>query len=341
MTPTRGDSAALGRSRPRPRNRMGRRRRPVPAGRRRAACPSRAIPIASLRLCGRVPAWHGADAARGGAGAPARGRDHRLRRRVHRRRPRARGGRARGGRRRRASSSPARCRTTSCRRPSRPLTSAWRRSTRRGMRRCGSASTGRRSRSSSTWPPGLPVVAPALPRLQQLVEHGREVCSTIRTIPAALDRALVALADPASGGAGRGRSRSRRPRLQLGGALRGARRRGCGRWSGSMSAPLRVLLVTDAFPPVCGGSGWSTWELARGLVARGHHVEVVKIELGTDPGLTRPSTSRSASRRFAARHRTCRSCGTSSRTSGCGRALTESCGRRLRRNRSTSSTRNT
>ena len=29
----------------------------------------------------------------------------------------------------------------------------------------------------------------------------------------------------------------------------------------AMSAPLRVLIVTDSFPPVCGGSGWSTWEL--------------------------------------------------------------------------------
>ena len=28
---------------------------------------------------------------------------------------------------------------------------------------------------------------------------------------------------------------------------------------------MRVLVVTDSFPPVCGGSGWSTWELARGL----------------------------------------------------------------------------
>jgi glycosyltransferase involved in cell wall biosynthesis len=45
-----------------------------------------------------------------------------------------------------------------------------------------------------------------------------------------------------------------------------------------MSVPLGVLLVTDAFPPVCGGSGWSTWELARGLSARGHHVEVVKVD---------------------------------------------------------------
>ena len=47
-----------------------------------------------------------------------------------------------------------------------------------------------------------------------------------------------------------------------------------------MSAPLRVLIVTDSFPPICGGSGWSTWELARGLLTRGHHVEVVKIEIG-------------------------------------------------------------
>ena len=45
-----------------------------------------------------------------------------------------------------------------------------------------------------------------------------------------------------------------------------------------MSAPLRVLIVTDAFPPVCGGSGWSTFELSRGLVARGHHVEIVKVD---------------------------------------------------------------
>ena len=52
-----------------------------------------------------------------------------------------------------------------------------------------------------------------------------------------------------------------------------------------MSAPLRVLLVTDSFPPGCGGSGWSTWELARGLVARGHHVEVVKAEPGSRTGV--------------------------------------------------------
>jgi glycogen(starch) synthase len=47
-----------------------------------------------------------------------------------------------------------------------------------------------------------------------------------------------------------------------------------------MSTPLRILVTTDAFPPVCGGSGWSTWELVRGLAARGHHVEVVKVRAG-------------------------------------------------------------
>ncbi len=52
-----------------------------------------------------------------------------------------------------------------------------------------------------------------------------------------------------------------------------------------MSTPLRVLIVTDSFPPRCGGSGWSTFELSRGLMARGHHVEVIKIEPGSASGL--------------------------------------------------------
>lgn len=39
---------------------------------------------------------------------------------------------------------------------------------------------------------------------------------------------------------------------------------------------MRVLIVTDAFPPVCGGSGWSTYELARGLRARGHEIVIVR-----------------------------------------------------------------
>jgi glycogen(starch) synthase len=39
---------------------------------------------------------------------------------------------------------------------------------------------------------------------------------------------------------------------------------------------MRILLVTDSFPPNCGGSGWSTYELARGLRARGHDIALVQ-----------------------------------------------------------------
>ncbi len=44
--------------------------------------------------------------------------------------------------------------------------------------------------------------------------------------------------------------------------------------------PLRVLLVTDSFPPEAGGSGWSTFALARQLRARGHSVAVVQAKPG-------------------------------------------------------------
>ncbi|MCH7826162.1 MAG: glycosyltransferase family 4 protein, partial [Acidobacteria bacterium] len=43
-----------------------------------------------------------------------------------------------------------------------------------------------------------------------------------------------------------------------------------------------IWLVTDVYPPGCGGSGWSTHALARTLVHRGHSVEVISI----DPGAT-------------------------------------------------------
>ena len=44
---------------------------------------------------------------------------------------------------------------------------------------------------------------------------------------------------------------------------------------------MKILLTTDSFPPVCGGSGWSTFELARELRARGHEVRVLKVLAGT------------------------------------------------------------
>jgi len=47
---------------------------------------------------------------------------------------------------------------------------------------------------------------------------------------------------------------------------------------------MRILIPTDAFPPVCGGSGWSTYELARGLRARGHDVTIVQPQPGTPAG---------------------------------------------------------
>jgi glycogen synthase len=44
---------------------------------------------------------------------------------------------------------------------------------------------------------------------------------------------------------------------------------------------LTILLATDSFPPRCGGSGWSTYELARGLRERGHDVLVLKVGAGS------------------------------------------------------------
>jgi glycogen(starch) synthase len=48
---------------------------------------------------------------------------------------------------------------------------------------------------------------------------------------------------------------------------------------------MRILIPTDAFPPVCGGSGWSTYELARGLRARGHDLTIVQPQPGTASGV--------------------------------------------------------
>lgn len=52
-----------------------------------------------------------------------------------------------------------------------------------------------------------------------------------------------------------------------------------------MAAPLTVLLVTDSFPPGSGGSGWSTFELARQLQLRGHRVSVVHTSAGDATGI--------------------------------------------------------
>ena len=46
---------------------------------------------------------------------------------------------------------------------------------------------------------------------------------------------------------------------------------------------MRILITTDSFPPGCGGSGWSTYELARELRARGHEVIVFQPEARRTP----------------------------------------------------------
>lgn len=48
---------------------------------------------------------------------------------------------------------------------------------------------------------------------------------------------------------------------------------------------MRVLIATDAFPPNCGGSGWSTYELAKGLRSRGHELVVTQPMASERPGL--------------------------------------------------------
>jgi glycogen(starch) synthase len=48
------------------------------------------------------------------------------------------------------------------------------------------------------------------------------------------------------------------------------------------AAPWRVWLVTDVYPPGCGGSGWSTHALARVLTDHGHDVAVITIDQSRD-----------------------------------------------------------
>jgi glycosyltransferase involved in cell wall biosynthesis len=52
---------------------------------------------------------------------------------------------------------------------------------------------------------------------------------------------------------------------------------------------MRILIPTDAFPPVCGGSGWSTHALASGLRDRGHAVTIVQPKPGGPRGIRHAS----------------------------------------------------
>jgi len=50
---------------------------------------------------------------------------------------------------------------------------------------------------------------------------------------------------------------------------------------------VKILFATDVFPPKSGGSGWSTFYLARALAQRGHTVQVALPHAGTDGVQTR------------------------------------------------------
>ncbi len=262
---------------PRARDRVGRRRRALPPARERRAPLRRRSEPGSVRVRRGVPLVARRRAAVGHAGAASRSRATIAS--APSSSATARSARPPSGSRAacRASRSRARFRTPSCRRRWRRPTSASRRSTRCATRRCGWVSTGRRSRSTSTWPSAFRSSRRPSRGCKRLVEHGREGLLYDPAEPRGLDHAIVSLADAALRRRhGRGGAGARRSRLQLGRALRGAGRPPA-RAGRPMSVPLNVLVVTDSFPPVCGGSGWSTWELVRGLQGRGHHVEVVKV----------------------------------------------------------------
>ncbi len=128
---------------------------------------------------------------------------------------------------------------------------------------------------------GLPVVAPALPRLGT-AGRARTRRSALRSGRSARARPRRWWRSPTRASAG-GWARRRATRVvrdfswEAHCAALDARLAPAGHHDERPAArPARHRFVSA----VCGGSGWSTWELARGLAARGHHVEVVKIEIG-------------------------------------------------------------
>ena len=150
-----------------------------------------------------------------------------------------------------ASRSPARCPTPRCPPRSRRPTSASRRSIRPGTRRCGWASTGRRSRSSSTWPSACRSSRPRCRDCAGWSRTSARACSTIRDDPRGLDAALDAAGR--RGDAPRAWARPHAPAscaTSAGDAHCAALDRAPARaQTRPMSTPLRVLIVTDSFPP--------------------------------------------------------------------------------------------
>ena len=90
---------------------------------------------------------------------------------------------------------------------------------------------------------------------------------------------------------------------------------------------------TCCSPPIrsrrsCGGSGWSTYELARGLRARGHDDRDRPAATGNaGDRARRETTTASASSRSASPRPTCPTSATTSRTNGSTRSLADVLGR--------------
>ena len=231
--------------------------------------------------------------------------------------PRVRAEAARG---RARSSSPARCRTTRCpRRWPRP-TSASRRSTRRAraavarlllvaaedLRVHGRRPAGRRARGRSD------------SRARRATDA--KGCSTIPPGPAALADAL-ARADRS----GRSRARWARPRASAPCATTAGRRTAAAldardspkRRRGARGARMRILIATDAFPPSLRRQRLEHVR-ARPRPARarprGHDRPAAARR--TPPAFAKRRTTASRASSSARRRPTCRTCATTSRTSG-------------------------
>ena len=103
---------------------------------------------------------------------------------------------------------------------------------------------------------GLPVIAPRIERLTRIFRDGREGIFYDPAQPGSLAVAFERLADPSAP------VRAWAPRRVIAPSSDSAGE-ATARRSIAPSGPhaMRILIATDAFPPVSGGSGWSTYEL--------------------------------------------------------------------------------